>query len=154
MPADAHDGDYKGQIKNKRRDKLGQIFTALNDMSATLSENMQTIITQTNEARKEAKEAEEASVATKTALQKAETAKADGMHQAGSQLEGIAEEISSSSINITERTNKIHDGVDVQKPHPVNSNGYGGNECRGRQTAIRDQRGNQSLPGRNQLRGH
>lgn len=93
MPADAHDGDYKGQIKNKRRDKLGQIFTALNDMSATLSENMQTIITQTNEARKEAKEA---SVATKTALQKAETAKADGMHQAGSQLEGIAEEISSS----------------------------------------------------------
>lgn len=96
MPADAHDGDYKGQIKNKRRDKLGQIFTALNDMSATLSENMQTIITQTNEARKEAKEAEEASVATKTALQKAETAKADGMHQAGSQLEGIAEEISSS----------------------------------------------------------
>ena len=42
---------------------------------------MQTIITQTNEARKEAKEAEEASVATKTALQKAETAKADGMYE-------------------------------------------------------------------------
>ncbi len=108
-------GDYKERIRHKRSDEIGQILTALNSMSTTLEENIQEIMAKSDETARKTQEAQEATAVAKSAAQKAETAKSEGMRQAGAQLEGMVQEMEKVSIDITRQTDEIHGGVDVQK---------------------------------------
>lgn len=109
------EGEYSERIDLKRNDEIGQIYSALNDMSATLENNIQEITLKTEDAEAKAMAAGEATAEAEQAKAKAETAKAEGMQQAAYQLESVVQEVSRVSELIAKQADEIRGGTDVQR---------------------------------------
>ena len=110
------DGDYSDRILVKnRQDEIGQIFVALNGMSEMLGKNIAEILSKTEEAKKESEYAQKEKARAEAATKQAESAKIDGMHQAGNDLEGIAKTVDEAGGRITVSADAIYKGMDIQK---------------------------------------
>ncbi|WP_187170515.1 methyl-accepting chemotaxis protein [Salidesulfovibrio onnuriiensis] len=112
---DIGSGKYDGRVEHSRGDEIGVIFTALNDMSSTLEDNIKEITAKTAEAESKARAAELATAEAEEARLKAESAKAEGMQQAAYQLEAVVEEVNRITEVIAQQANEIRNGTDVQR---------------------------------------
>ncbi|MBU1002085.1 MAG: HAMP domain-containing protein [Proteobacteria bacterium] len=107
-------GDYASRIDHRRSDEIGVIFNALNDMSATLADNIDEITAKTAEAEDKARAAELATGEAEEARTRAERAKSEGMVQAAERLEVIVARVASAAENISRHATEIRKGTDVQ----------------------------------------
>jgi methyl-accepting chemotaxis protein len=109
------DGKYDARIDKTRNDEIGQIFEALNDMSGTLESNMLEITAKTEEAENKARAAEQAMQEASEARERAERARAEGMIEAGKQLETVVQEINGITEAINAKAHEISEGTNVQR---------------------------------------
>ncbi|BBD08671.1 methyl-accepting chemotaxis protein [Desulfovibrio ferrophilus] len=108
------EGDYASRIDHKRVDEIGVIFNALNDMSATLADNIDEITAKTAEAEEKAHAAELATTEAEEARSRAERAKSEGMVQAAERLEAIVSRVTSAAEDISSHADGIRKGTDIQ----------------------------------------
>ncbi len=109
------DGHYDTRMENTRQDEIGHIFEALNDMSGTLENNMREITVKTEEAEDKAHAAEQAMLEADEARNRAERARAEGMVEAGRQLETVVREINGITEAINAKAHEISEGTNVQR---------------------------------------
>ena len=107
-------GDYSARLEHRRRDEIGVILDALNEMSHTLSDNIEEITVKTREAEEKAEAAMVATREAEQARQDAERAKCEGMSHAAMRLEGIVERVSAAAEEISVQSDEIRNGTDIQ----------------------------------------
>lgn len=107
-------GLYDERVDHSRKDEIGSIFNALNALTATLAQNLEEINSKTREAEEKAEAAQEAMAEAEDARQQAERAKSEGLTQAAVRLEDVVERVSVASTDISERSEEIRQGTDVQ----------------------------------------
>ena len=107
-------GNYAARIGLARRDEIGQIYTALDDMAATLEGNIAEITRKTEEAELRARDAQEASGRAEAACAMAEVAQREGMQAAALRLEDVVAHVTAASAEIARQTEEIRHGAVVQ----------------------------------------
>ncbi|EGY25299.1 HAMP domain protein [Desulfovibrio sp. A2] len=107
-------GRYASRIGLTRRDEIGQIYAALDEMAATLEGNIAEITRKTEEAERRARDAQEATAEVQAARAQAEVAQREGMHAAALRLEDVVAHVAAASAEIARQTGEIRHGAEVQ----------------------------------------
>ncbi|THB63430.1 MAG: methyl-accepting chemotaxis protein [Desulfovibrio sp.] len=108
-------GDFPPDLGFKRRDEVGTLSSAFDNMNHTLQENMREIEAKTQEAHDKAEAAEVAMRDAEEAREAAEHAKRDGMLQAADQLEQIVTQVASASDELNSQIQESRRGSQVQR---------------------------------------
>lgn len=107
-------GDYTGEMNIQQKDEVGILAQSFQDMTRNLRRNMDEVTRQTALAEEKAALAEQALQETHEAREKAEHATREGMLQAAEQLEGIVEQITSASVELSAQIGESREGSSVQ----------------------------------------
>jgi methyl-accepting chemotaxis protein len=107
-------GRYASRIGLSRRDEIGQIYAALDEMAATLEGNIAEITRKTEEAERRARDAQEATAEAEAARAQAEVAQREGMQAAALRLEDVVAHVAAASAEIARQTGEIRHGAEVQ----------------------------------------
>ena len=107
-------GRYASRIGLSRRDEIGQIYAALDEMAATLEGNIAEITRKTEEAERRARDAQEATAEAQAARAQAEVAQREGMQAAALRLEDVVAHVAAASAEIARQTGEIRHGAEVQ----------------------------------------
>jgi len=107
-------GRYASRIGLSRRDEIGQIYAALDEMAATLEGNITEITRKTEEAERRARDAQEATAEAHAARAQAEVAQREGMQAAALRLEDVVAHVAAASAEIARQTGEIRHGAEVQ----------------------------------------
>ncbi|NEP84159.1 MAG: hypothetical protein F6K39_42215 [Okeania sp. SIO3B3] len=106
--------DYSVRFHSQRKDEIGTIYSALDDMAAQLADNIEQITQKSEEAEQKAQDAERHMLEAEAAKDQAEKARTEGMLQAARQLEEVVSHVSSACENIAQQSREINQGTDVQ----------------------------------------
>ncbi len=107
-------GDFPPKLSLGRKDEIGILASAFDDMNQLLQDNLEQINIKTDEAEAKAEEATQATLRAEEATRQAELARSSGMHQAAKRLEAIVERVSSASEKISAQSEVILQGTQVQ----------------------------------------
>ncbi|WP_035251791.1 methyl-accepting chemotaxis protein, partial [Desulfocurvus vexinensis] len=108
-------GDFTSRLGLGRKDEVGALGAAFDDMSVTLQRNMDEIATKSREAQEKAEAAEAATREAEQARAAAENAKREGMLQAAHELEQIVAQVASASEQLNVQIQESRRGSETQR---------------------------------------
>jgi methyl-accepting chemotaxis protein len=108
-------GDFSSRLGLRRKDEVGALGAAFDDMSTTLQRNMDEIAAKSREAEDKARAAEAATREAEQARQAAENAKREGMLQAAGELEQIVAQVASASEQLNAQIQESRRGSETQR---------------------------------------
>jgi len=107
-------GDYDVRLDESGRDEASIFMRSLNEMAATLRENILQITAKTREAEAQAASAKKAAEEAEQAQRLAEHAKSEGMMVAAEKLEDVVTGVAALAAEITAHTSEISQGAQIQ----------------------------------------
>jgi methyl-accepting chemotaxis protein len=107
-------GRYGERLAVRRRDEVGQVCEALDQMSATLAGHVREIEARRAEAERTAREAEDARRQAEEARLRAESARVEGMRQAADRLKRVVEIVSAAAAGLSARIGEAGHGAEQQ----------------------------------------
>ena len=108
-------GDFTSRLGLGRKDEVGALGAAFDDMSVTLQRNMDEIATKSREAQEKAEAAEAATREAEQARAAAENARREGMLQAARELEQIVAQVASASEQLNIQIQESRRGSETQR---------------------------------------